>query len=52
MRGTTTINAKRGIQINRSQIRVKRKVCGSTEKKRLISDGYHCDQCEERNPMG
>jgi hypothetical protein len=46
------IKEKRGIQWNRSQIRVSGRVGGSTEKKRLISEGYHCNQCEERNLVG
>jgi hypothetical protein len=49
--GTMMISAKRGIQWDRFQIRVSGR--GRVHwKKRLKNDRYHCDQGEERNPMG
>jgi hypothetical protein len=50
--GTRVISEKRGIQWDRCQIRVSWKGVGPwRKKKRLKSEGYHCDQNEERNAM-
>jgi hypothetical protein len=43
---------KRGIQWDRLQIRVSERGSGPLKKKRLKNERYHCDQGEERNPMG
>jgi hypothetical protein len=50
--GTMMIREKRGIQWDRSQIRVSGRGSGPQKKKRLKNDRYHDDQGEERNPMG
>jgi hypothetical protein len=52
VRGTIMISVKRGSQWNRSLIRVAGREGGSTRNIRLMSDGYHCDQCEEGNLVG
>jgi hypothetical protein len=49
--GTRVISAKTRIQWDRCKIRVSWKGVGIL-KKRLESEGYHCDQNEERNAMG
>jgi hypothetical protein len=49
---TTAIREKRGIQWDRSQIRVSGRGSGPQKKKGLKMIGTTDDQGKERNPMG